>query len=144
MFDPEKQARIRSGDAFTTPSERSHAELDLLDVDELLRLRGEIDKRLPAVALNDMNLEEELVRQYLRVQSLQAAAMDDNGIPANQKAQVAAQVASTLQQLVKMQTEFHTAERLKAIESRLIRALEKVPAEHLVEFFAWYETGDVK
>lgn len=143
MFDPEKQARIRSGEAFVTPKERTNVELDLLDVDELLRLRGEIDKRLPAVKLNDMNLEEELVRQYLKVITLQDDVMADDDVLANQKAQVAGQVASTLQQLVKMQSEFHTAERLKAIESRLIRALDKVPAEHLEEFFKWYETGEI-
>lgn len=139
MFDPEKQARIRSGEAFTTPSERSNAELDLLDVDELLRLRGEIDKRLPAVALNDMNLEEELVRQYLRVQSLQEDVLSDEGVPANQRAQVASAVASTLQQLVKMQSEFHTAERFKKIENLMVKHMKQLPLETAQAFLDAYE-----
>ena len=47
-------------------------------------------------------------------------------------------------QLVTMQTKFHTSERLKEIEGRLIKALDKVPKQYLEEFFEWYASEEVQ
>lgn len=115
--------------------------LDDMGVGDLLMLRADIDARLPATKLSQMNLEEELVIQFLTVKELQNDVLNSNE-EANKKAQVANTVAATMQQLVKMQTELHTAERLKEIESRLIRCLNKVPEQYLREFFEWYESSE--
>lgn len=143
MLDKEKYARVLSGEEFE-PDNHGFGRLDGMSVGELLSLRGEIDKMLPSTALRDMDLESELVLQYHRATELQNDVLQDERVPANQMAQVMNATASVLQQLVAMQTKFHTAERLKEIESRLIRALEKVAPEHLTEFFAWYESEEVE
>lgn len=137
MIDKEKLARIQAGEEF----KRQPTLTAGMSEGDLLRLRAEIDAQLPQ-SLADLKLEQELLRQYGRVKALQEDVLEDGDVPANQKAQVAAQVAATLQHLVKMQSEWHTSERLKEIEGRLIRALEKVPAEYLEEFFKWYEGED--
>lgn len=109
-----------------------------LTVTELIRLKGEIESLLPARNLSDLNLEEATVQQFLIAQELQQTVLAGEE-EANKKAQVINTCASTLAALVKMQTELHTAERLKEIEGRLIRCLEAVPSEYLKEFFNWYE-----
>ena len=133
------QGRLRgasapSGDALAPT-------LDSLSVDELQRLRDEIDKRLPitVASLAEMNLPKELIEQYWRVKDLQDMVIHDGEIPLNQRSQLAGQVASTMQQLVKMQAEFYTAERLRNIENRLIKFMKTLPLEQAGEFLAEYE-----
>ena len=89
--------------------------------------------------LSDINLESELLGQYEKVCKLQKDVIDDEDTPVNQRAQVANAVASTLQQLLKMQTEFYTSERFKALEALMIKALKKMPAEAAEAFVAEYE-----
>jgi len=139
MFDPNKLAAVRSGAAFQASV--SPSSLDMMSVAELLALKNEVEMRLPASSLTDMDLEEELVHQYQKVKMLQDEVLTDGETPANQKAQVANSVASTLQQLVTMQTKFHTSERLKEIEGRLIKTLNRMPEQYMTEFFAWYENS---
>lgn len=113
--------------------------LEHMDVGELLALRAEIDGRLPATALKDMNLEDELVRQFLQVKALQSQVMGNDEVPANQLAQVAGQVTSTLQALVKMQDQHQTAERFKEIEGLVIKYMKKLPLEVAEAFLNEYE-----
>lgn len=89
--------------------------------------------------LSDINLESELLGQYEKVCKLQKDVIDDEDTPVNQRAQVANAVASTLQQLLKMQTEFYTSERFKALEALMIKALKKMPQEAAEAFVAEYE-----
>ena len=136
MLDREKYDQVISGDAFSSAAESTIFEdIKDWDVEELLELRASIDALLPSTALRDMDLEKEMVLQYHRVVALQTRVLGDDRTPANQLAQVSNAVASTLQQLVTMQTKFHTSERLKEIEGRLIKALDKVPKQYLEEFF---------
>ena len=145
MLDREKYDQVISGDAFSSAAESTIFEdIKDWDVEELLELRASIDALLPSTALRDMDLEKEMVLQYHRVVALQTRVLGDDRTPANQLAQVSNAVASTLQQLVTMQTKFHTSERLKEIEGRLIRALDKVPKQYLEEFFEWYASEEVE
>lgn len=89
--------------------------------------------------LSDINLESELLGQYEKVCKLQKDVIDDEDTPVNQRAQVANAVASTLQQLLKMQTEFYTSERFKALEALMIKALKKLPPEAAEAFVTEYE-----
>jgi len=109
-------------------------------IEGLLALRAQIDERLPATQLKDLDLETELVIQFQVVKTLQTRVMDDKTTPSNQRAQVANSCASTLQQLTKMQAEFYTSERFKAIESALIKLLRKWPEGEVETFFDEYET----
>jgi uncharacterized protein (UPF0147 family) len=107
--------------------------------DQLLELKELLDQRLPTMSLSELNLEHELLLQYERVKQLQQDVLNDDSVPANQRAQVANSVASTLQHLIKMQTEYSTAERFKAIEALMIKAMKRLPIEVATEFLAEYE-----
>lgn len=114
-------------------------DLSKLDEEDLLILRSQIDDLLPVKRLADVNLEEELMLQLRTAQALQSRVIKDDLTPANQKAQVIGSVASTIQNLVKMQLEYYTPERLKHIESALIATLNEWPAEMTQKFFEQYE-----
>lgn len=105
---------------------------------ELLTLRAEIDQRLVVKKLEDMDMERELVLQLRMSQALQTNIIDDDRVPANQKAQVMNSVASTIQQITKMQGEIYTSERLKRIESALIKQLNQWPEDQTRTFFERY------
>lgn len=113
--------------------------LESLDVGALLKLRSEIDSLLPARALGDIDLEHELVVQFLAVKALQSDVLQDGDVAANQKAQVANAVAGTLQQLVKMQSEHYNAERFKKIEALLVKSLKLMPLDAAEVFLREYE-----
>lgn len=134
MIDQEKLQRVKVG-AKTNPVDA----LNTMSTEELRALRDAINVLLPPETLSSMNLEHELVSQYRKVQELQQAVLNDDGIAANQRSQVAGQVASTLQQLIKMQTEFHTAERFKAIENLMIHYMKKLPVDVAEAFIDEYE-----
>lgn len=136
MIDNEKKAAIktmiRSGNS---PKET----LEGLSLDDLRRLKSEIEAILPAESLGNINLEHELVEQYTKVKRLQDEVLEDEKIPLNQRAQMAGQVASTLQHLVKMQSEFHTSERFKAIENLMVKFMKKLPKDVAEAFLDEYE-----
>jgi hypothetical protein len=89
--------------------------------------------------LDQINLEEQLVAQYHRVLRLQEDVMYDDATPANQKAQVSGQVASTLQQLIRMQEDLQRSEAFKLMESVLADAIKTLPVEAKEAFFEEYE-----
>ena len=136
MIDAERLAElktaIRGGESPKDP-------LAEMSQSELRKLRGEIDRLLPEANINGMNLETELVEQYNLVKDLQASSLHDDEIPLNQRSQLAGQVASTLQQLVKMQVDLKRDERLKKIESVFLEAIENLPEEAKDMFFDEYE-----
>lgn len=139
MLDESKYEKVASGEAFATEQPQIYTDIQDWTIEELLNLRAEIDKLLPSTKLKDMDLEKELVLQYHRVVALQTRVLEDDHTPANQMAQVSNAVAGTLQNLVSMQSKFHTSERFKELESRLIKTLNRIPREHVEEFFKWYE-----
>ena len=116
-----------------------HDDIPELSLSERIDLYNEVKQTLPPHSLQDINLTEELVLQYMRVKELQTAVLADQGIPANQKAQVANSVSSTLAQLTKLQTELHTAERFKAIENLMIRYMKRLPVDVVEAFIDEYE-----
>ena len=136
MIDSERLAELRTAIAGGDSPKDPLAEMSQ---SELRRLRGEIDRLLPEANINGMNLETELVEQYNLVKDLQASSLHDDEIPLNQRSQLAGQVASTLQQLVKMQVDLKRDERLKKIESVFLEAIENLPEEAKDMFFDEYE-----
>ena len=140
MLDREKYDQVISGDAFSSAAESTIFEdIKDWDVEELLELRASIDALLPSTALRDMDLEKEMVLQYHRVVALQTRVLGDDRTPANQLAQVSNAVANTLQQLVTMQTKFHTSERFKKMESLMIHYMKKLPLDVAEAFLDEYE-----
>lgn len=109
-----------------------------LPEEQLLDLRHHLDALLPTRRLKDVSMEVELVRQLSVVHRLQKEVISDDNTPANQKAQVAGQVANVLAVLSKLQVEVHSSERLKEIEAILIECLQELPAEAQEKFFTAY------
>lgn len=110
-----------------------------LDLNGLLSLRLAIDARLPARALADVDLEEELVIQFTQTKTLLNDVVTDDDTPANQKSQVINSCTAILGALTKMQSELYAAERVKALEAALIKALRTLPESTQLAFFAEYE-----
>ena len=125
----------------TPPEEQGFTDraLDAYTLQELLDLRARIERRLPARSLKDLDLEGELTLQFLALQQLQNAVIDDADTPANQKAQVANSLSAALVNLVKLQGDVHSSERMKRIESILIDTLKDLPVEAVEAFLANYE-----
>lgn len=123
----------------------------MIDLEKLQALRTEkvpemtrqelraLENALKESSLSNMNLEHELLVQYQTVKDLQDDVLNNDDIPANQKAQVSNAVASTLGQLIKMQTELDRETRLKLMETCLIEAIQTLPVETKDAFFREYE-----
>ena len=105
----------------------------------LLQYRDEINAVLPPTELSKMNMEEEVVLQYRAIRELQTDIIGEETIPANQKAQVANAVASSLNKLAEMQNSLYSSERFKTIENIMIRMLSKLPEDVAAEFLSEYE-----
>lgn len=115
---------------------RSHSgpvnDLDNMSLSDLLALRNQVEQRLPARDLKDMDLNRELVLQVLALQQLQSDVLNDEDVPANQQAQVANSLSAALTTLVKLQADVYTSERLKRLEAIYVDALRALPepAQH--------------
>jgi hypothetical protein len=136
MFEPDllnqkRESRGQDIDLFSF--------LSVLPESELRRVKFFIDQRLPQDGVESMNLEIELVNQYNTVKDLQDETLADDDVPANQKAQVANSVASTLAQLIKLQEDLKRQETLKIMESTLIEVMKMQPEPIKKEFFETYE-----
>lgn len=142
MINKETLAGIKTSAA---PEEKPSydAMLKAMSQTDLRRLQSDVEKLLPSDSLSDMDMPKELMRQYHRVKLLQDDVMIDNDTPVNQKAQVAGQVASTLQQLTKMQTEFYNSERFRNIENLMIKFLKGLPLEQARDILLEYEALDL-
>lgn len=112
-------------------------DISLYDMGELLMLRDRIDGMLPPMTMASMNLEEEIVRQFMTVKALQGKVLSGNDEP-NKKASVVNACASALQTLAKLQIELHTAERFKTIENLMIKHLRTLPLETAQKFMQEY------
>ena len=139
MFDPNIE------DVFAKPKDVTQAQstigLDNMPVDQLLELRRQIEALLPVKDIKDVNLSRELVLQVQALQALQQRVLTDNEAPANQQAQVANSLSSALVNLVKLQTDVYTSERMKVIESILVDCIKDLPMEAQEEFLERYETA---
>lgn len=115
--------------------------LGSLDQGQLSVLSRKLAGLVPSAPseLSELNLERELVSQFHLVKDLQDTVLHDEEIPLNQRSQLAGQVASTLQQLIKMQVDLARDEQLKRIEAALLDAIAGLPDETKTAFFAQYE-----
>jgi len=146
MIDEDKLKRIKA----LTSGEGVDAQPDLgpslsdLSEKELRKLRADVDALLPRGGLDGLNLEQELVDQYHAVKGLQEEVLTDQDTPANQRAQCAGQVVSTLQKLIDLQVDMQRDERLKKIERTLLEAIAFLPEDAKTKFFADYESFAAK
>jgi uncharacterized protein (UPF0147 family) len=136
MIDEEKLAEIR-----TTIAGKASLKDPLKEFSEaeLRKLLSEITQLLPNDTVTDLDLETELVSQYRKTKTLMDEILEDEDCPANQKAQVANSVISTLSQLMKMQEDLKREQTLKIMEDVLVDSLKTLPEEARTEFYAEYE-----
>ena len=113
--------------------------LEGLTDEQLYALAADVDGALPAIALRDISIEQELVKQYKTAHYLQSRVLADPGVPANQRAQTLNAVASCLASVAKLQMDMYTSERLKTIENILLKALRTLPREQQDAFLREYE-----
>lgn len=118
---------------------RASQNWSIYTIKELVRFRDEIGRALPPLELSKLNLEEEVLLQFHTMRELQGDVMEDETVPANQRAQVANSVASTLKTLADRQSALYTSERFKDIENLLIRTLTKLGEALAAEFIDEYE-----
>lgn len=128
--------------ATVTPSVQAthtlQVNLEGMPLDQLLELRNQIEQRLPAKDLKDLDLQRELVLQVLALQTLQGKVLKDDETPANQQAQVANALSAALTTLVKLQSDVFTTERLKRLEAALIEVINEQPTELQEAFLRTY------
>lgn len=142
MFDPGKlQAKFESDEANFSSLDSLLDALPHYSPAELLQLRNAINKLLPRRSLSQINMEEELVLQLQTAQDLIYDTLQDEGTPANQKAQVVNACTAIIAQLVKLQVDLFNAERVKNMEHALIKAVAGLPPEAVERFFASYEAS---
>lgn len=103
-----------------------------------------------ATKLQDLDLEFETLQHYQVVKEyltqIPAIVFDDKGQPVlgiepNKVAQVMNTLTSILKDLVKIQVELHSAEKIKKLESTLIRTLKTLPEDIQNQFFKDYESA---
>jgi uncharacterized protein (UPF0147 family) len=138
LFDLDKLA-MQQGAAKPAPSANSSLNLTAFTLTELMQLRENINGRLPARKLAEIDLEEELVLQFQQAKELFNSVITDQNVPTNQRAQVANTCTALLEQLTKLQNTLYSSERVKAMELALVRAIRDLPEEQQVTFFATYE-----
>lgn len=102
--------------------------LEGLDEIGLMALRERIDMIIKP-DLARLNMAEELGLQYRQGKHLLALIQNDNGTPANQKAQVFNAVAGMLEKIVKQQKIVYSAERMKRCESAILKVLMHAGSE---------------
>lgn len=110
--------------------------LNNLTIIELLTLRDQIMDLLPQAA--DLDLNRELVFQFLIAKNLMTEVQNDGDTPANQKAQVLNSTAALLKQLSDAQVKMYSADRLRVLENTLIDTLKTLDPAIYEQFNAEY------
>lgn len=123
----------------TAAGEGEAPSLQSMDAKTLLKLRHEVDQALGLTNLAGLDIEQEIIIQLQTAKVLQADVLNDEMIPANQRAQTVNTVSSILAQLVKTQTDLYNAERIKEIEAMVVSCMREQPDDVKEKFFERYE-----
>jgi hypothetical protein len=98
----------------------------------------EIARQVP-IKLADFNVEAELLTHFHSLRSLHNLVVDDDEVPANQKAQVANAVTGSLDKVAALQNSVYDSERFKRVENLLIRHLSTLEQALAEKFLTEYE-----
>ena len=90
-------------------------------------------------SLDELDVDNALLRHYKRVERLAKDVLSDPDIPPNQQAAVMNTLNSLLTQIAKTRTELYTAERMKRIEQTLLFVLKTLPKQAQQDFLEEYE-----
>lgn len=120
-----------------SPVEALMPAIEPLSEVELMELRHEIDLRI-GLDLGQLNLSEELALQFRQAKTLLNDVQNDKDIPANQRAQVFNAVRNQLSEILKQQESVWSMERLKKIESAVVKACNLMTEEQKAAFMDLY------
>lgn len=110
--------------------------IDHYTLAELITLRDRINSLLPNA--DSLNLQQELILQFISAKELFKRAQLDDETPLNQVAQVINSTTAILKQLTDAQIKLYTAERNRALEQALIELLKESDPEACQEFMEEY------
>ncbi len=111
-----------------------------MSVAELIRHMAELRAHLPPTELVDINVEEELLLQFAVMREFQTAIISDEHTAANQRAQVGSAVSKLILDISDRQSAVYSSERVKRLETALIRACrDHMPEEACATFLEAYE-----
>lgn len=111
--------------------------LDSMGKAERLDLRAQLDASLK-LDLKELDLGQELGFTFQQARALYDEVNGDEKTPANQRSQILNTLTGILQGIVKTQTELYNIERLKRLESAMLKALKTLPAENQAAFMDLY------
>lgn len=110
-----------------------------MSVAELTRHMTELRACLPPTALVDINVEEELLLQYAVMREFQTEVITDTKTAANQRSQVGSAVSKLILDIADRQKEVYSSERVKRLETALIRTCrDHMPEEACAQFLTAY------
>lgn len=134
---PAEHPQLRS---YSLKNQKKTGDFDLkkLTTGELLQLRDEIDGLLPPMSLKSLNVEQEVIMQFHRLKALQTEVANEDGVPTNQRAQVANSVAKVLNEIVRIRNELYNGEQCRLMEAALAKALRSQPEAFQSAFFEAY------
>lgn len=139
MFDPEKpRVNLKNEEKAPKPGRSPILWEHMTDAERLAHYQ-DLREFLPAIALKDMNVEQELMLQYQTLKAAQRDALDDQETTTSAKASISNSVSSTLAKVASLQIEIYSSERFKMIELALIRMLSRWPEEQVKDFLDEYK-----
>lgn len=139
MFDTEKPRVSLKNEEKPPKVGRSPVLWEHMTEAERLAHYQDLREFLPAIALKDMDVEQELMLQYQTLKAAQREALDDPETTTSAKASISNSVSSTLAKVASLQIEIYSSERFKNIEMALIRLLGKLPEDQAREFLEEYK-----
>mgnify|MGYP001366474435 CR=1 FL=1 len=92
-----------------------------------------------AVTIRDLNLEQELVEQYVKTKELMRDTFANEDMEGTKKATVCNALVAVLRQLVALQEDLKLQQSLKLMEHVLIDVIKILPQATKDEFFKTYE-----
>lgn len=122
------------------PEDNGDDALDIDDLthDQILLLHAKLEAKIKGLDLTEVNLVRETLLQIQQAKALQIAASGNN-TPMNQRAQVQNSLAQLLVQLAKIQTTLYSSERIKRIQSSVIKVVKTLPKPEQDRFFELLE-----
>ena len=100
---------------------------------------GVIPTSAKAVELKDIDVASELEHAFRIAKTLLDSCVNDFETPLNQKAQIIGALNTVLSAMVKQRTDIYSAERVRTLESVLLKVLKRHPTL-ATDFLADYKT----
>ena len=106
---------------------------------DYIKMRAQIDAILQDVNLQNLDMSQELVFQYLQTKDLLETVRNDEEIDVNKRAQLINSLTSIIEKIAKMQIDLYNSDRLKKLEGAVVHALDATSPELKQKFLDIYK-----